>query len=323
MGKEQFEQWLYDNACCVKVKHYHGDNGIFSSEAYRKECSKKMQLQSFSGVGAQHQNSKAERAIQTIMYMARTFLVHSSLHWMDMGGDNISLWPFAVKHVVWLYNHVPNQVSGLTPLELITKQKADHRDILHSHAWGCLAYVLKPKLQNGQKLPKWNQRPRLGQFLGYLYKHFSLVANVRHLGTGYVSHQYHVVFNDLFETVFSSGSDNALVDSICENLYGTSCEIYATDEYDAKDNLVYKSPPLDEVWLDAEGRQQGKLELWQQKRNEELMCNRKVATQDLAPTPGTQGGHVPGLPVPDGALISDDDDDSFISDTESEGGFLW
>ncbi len=135
MGKEQFEQWLYDIAC-VEVKHYHGDNGIFSSEAYHKECSKKIQLQSFSGVGAQHQNSKAEGAIQTIMYMACTFLVHSSLHWTDMGADDISLWPFAVKHAVWLYNHVPNQVSGLTPLKLITKQKANHRDILHSHVWG-------------------------------------------------------------------------------------------------------------------------------------------------------------------------------------------
>ena len=52
------------------------------------------------------------------------------------------------------------------------------------------------------------------------------------------------------------------------------------------------------------------------------MRNRKVATQDLAPTPGKQGGHVPGLPVPNGMLISDDDDDCFISDTESKGGFL-
>ena len=51
------------------------------------------------------------------------------------------------------------------------------------------------------------------------------------------------------------------------------------------------------------------------------MRNRKVATQDLTPTPAMQGGHVPGRPVPDGALISDDDDDSFLSDTESEGGF--
>ena len=61
MGKEWFDQWLYDIAC-VKVKHFHGNNGIFSSEEYPLECSEKKQLQSFLGVGAQHQNSKAERA---------------------------------------------------------------------------------------------------------------------------------------------------------------------------------------------------------------------------------------------------------------------
>jgi hypothetical protein len=209
MGKEQFEQWMYKHAY-VKIKHFHGDNGIFSSEEYCQDCTNKMQLQSFLGVGAQHQNSKAERAIHTIMYMACTFMVHSSLHWTDMGADNISLWPFAVKHAVWLYNRVPNRESGLTPLELITKQKADHRDILRSHVWGCLVYVLKPKLQNGQKLPKWNCWSRLGQFLGYLDKHFSLVANVRHLKTGFISPQYHVVFDDLFESVFSSGPDDAV-----------------------------------------------------------------------------------------------------------------
>jgi hypothetical protein len=95
MGKERFGQWLYDIAC-VEVKHYHGDNGIFSSKIYHEECSEKMQLQSLSSVGAQHQNSKAERAIQTIMYMVCTFLVHLSLHWTNMGADDISLWPFAV-----------------------------------------------------------------------------------------------------------------------------------------------------------------------------------------------------------------------------------
>ena len=100
------------------------------------------------------------------------------------------------------------------------------------------------------------------------------MALVRHLGTGYVSPQYHVDFDDLFKTVFSSGAEDALVDSICENLYGTSCEIYATDKYDAKNNLVYKPPPLDEVWLDAEGREQSKLELQQQhKRNKGKIDN--------------------------------------------------
>jgi hypothetical protein len=90
MGKEQFKQWMYDHAY-VDIKHFHGVNGIFSSEEYRQDCTDKMQSQSFLGVGAQHQNSIAEQAIQTIMYMARTFMVHSSLHWMDMGADNISL----------------------------------------------------------------------------------------------------------------------------------------------------------------------------------------------------------------------------------------
>jgi hypothetical protein len=179
-------------------------------------------------------------------------------------------------------------------MELLTKQKADHCDILCSHVWGCPSYVLKPKLQNRQKLPKWNRWSRLGQFLGYSDEHSSLIANIWHLKTGYVSAQYHVVFDDLFETVFSSGANDALVDSICKNLYGTSCEIYATDEYDAHDNLVYKPPALDEVWLDAEGREQSKIELWKQRKcNEELMRNCEVATKDMVPTPATQGGPCP------------------------------
>ena len=56
--------------------------------------------------------------------------------------------------------------------------------------------------------------------------------------------------------------------------------------------------------------------------NAELMRNLEVATKDMVPIPITQGGHVPDIPLSDGALISDDDNDSFISsDTESEGGF--
>jgi hypothetical protein len=84
----------------AKVKQYHDDNGMFSAEEYCQECIDKEQTQSFSGVGAQHQNSWAKRTIQTIMYMACCFMVHSSLHWTDRGLDDISLWPFAVKHGV-------------------------------------------------------------------------------------------------------------------------------------------------------------------------------------------------------------------------------
>jgi len=74
-----------------------------------------------------------------------------------------------------------------------------------------------------------------------------------------------VVYDDLFQTVFSAGQSTSLVDAICEELFTTSCEAYATDEYDAEDNLVYRPPPLDEVWLDDEGRRQSRDELRRQR----------------------------------------------------------
>jgi len=60
------------------------------------------------------------------MYMAQTFMVHASLHWTDRGSDDLSLGSFVVKHSVWINNHVPNAWSGLTPLELVTKEQSDN-----------------------------------------------------------------------------------------------------------------------------------------------------------------------------------------------------
>ena len=90
------------------------------------------------------------------MYMARTFMLHVSLHWTEHGVDDLSLWPFAVKHAVWLHNWLPNKVTGLTPIELLTKQKTDHRDLLRTQIWGCPVFVLDYKLKNYQKITKWN-----------------------------------------------------------------------------------------------------------------------------------------------------------------------
>ncbi len=40
MGKAHFEQVLYDQCVC-EVKHYHGDNGIFSVEEFWRDCEDK------------------------------------------------------------------------------------------------------------------------------------------------------------------------------------------------------------------------------------------------------------------------------------------
>ena len=58
MSKACFEEWLWE-LVCVEKKRYRSDNGVFTSENFRKDCKDKNQEQSFSGVGAQHQNACA------------------------------------------------------------------------------------------------------------------------------------------------------------------------------------------------------------------------------------------------------------------------
>ena len=84
MTKTCFEEWLQDLAY-TEIKHSHSDNGIFAADVFHAICIRKHQSQSFSGVGAHHQNVHAKSAIQTIMYMARTFMLHVSLHLSELG----------------------------------------------------------------------------------------------------------------------------------------------------------------------------------------------------------------------------------------------
>ncbi len=144
------------------MKNCCSDNGVFTAEEFREQCKLQDQTQSFSGVGAKHMNAYAERSIVIIMGMACTFMIHMALHWTDSQVDDISLWPFAVKHAAWMYNRLPNQVTVITPLEMLNFTKADHKDLLHTQVWGCPTFVLDPKLQDGKKIPKWNRRSRLG-----------------------------------------------------------------------------------------------------------------------------------------------------------------
>ena len=165
-AKLRFEQWLRELAW-IEVQHYRSDNGVFTAEEFVEQCKSQNQKQSFSGVGAQHMNARAERSIGIVVGMARTFMIHVALHWADYKVDDISLWPFAIKHAAWLYIRLPNQITGISPLEMLTREKATHKDLLRSHVWGCPTFVLDPRLQDGKKIPKWNRRSRVGQFLGF------------------------------------------------------------------------------------------------------------------------------------------------------------
>jgi transposase InsO family protein len=111
IGKKKYERLALDSG--VSVQTYHADNDIFATKAFRAHCDYKGQELEFSGVGAHHQNGVAERAIKTLSSMARTMLLHMSLHWPKQA--DLELWPFALEHASYLWNHLPRLDTRLVP----------------------------------------------------------------------------------------------------------------------------------------------------------------------------------------------------------------
>ena len=79
---------------------YISDNGsAFTSKSYAAHRSNFSQIQHFTGVGAHHHNVVAEKAIQTIMSIAGTMMLHSAIHWPEVSYP--SLWPIAVQYATF------------------------------------------------------------------------------------------------------------------------------------------------------------------------------------------------------------------------------
>eukprot|EP00983_Pelagomonas_calceolata_P017841 559838-Pelagomonas_calceolata.AAC.1 len=83
-------------------------------------------------------------------------MIHSGIYWSNVADS--TLWPMAVKHACFLYNHVPNHTTGLSPSDLFTRTRWPQKKFLDIHVWGCPVYVLEKSLQDGKKIPKWKPR---------------------------------------------------------------------------------------------------------------------------------------------------------------------
>lgn len=203
-GKHAFER--YARSFGVKIQSYRADNHPFSAAEFVKDLDTLDQNLTFSGVGAHHQNGVAERGLQTVVSWARTMMMHQLIHWPD--AFDPALWPFALEQAVFLWNNMPKETGGLSPLEIFSGTKhASHRAVEQARVWGCPVYVLDPKLQDGKKLPKWSKRSRLGVYLGVSPQHSYSVGKVLNLTTGAVSPQYHLVYDELYQTVMGVLTD--------------------------------------------------------------------------------------------------------------------
>ena len=245
--KKKFERFAKE--CGVKVLSYRADNQPFASNEFKAEIEQNNQTISFSGVGAHHQNGVSERAIGTITRLARALLLHHAIMWPEQA--DLRLWPFAMDQAVHLWNNLPREKNGLSPMEIFTgvTRVEEHSSIIKkAHVWGCPVYALDPKLQDGKKLPKWDPRARRGLYLGASRNHSSTtVSNVLNLRTGHISPQFHLVFDDKFTTI-NNPEGHGLVNpsrfdaDSWERLIETGYEM----SLDAEEDTI---PQMDDSWL--------------------------------------------------------------------------
>lgn len=196
LAKAAFES--YARTCGVNVLHYHADNGRFAENAWREDCRVKNQQLTFCGVSAHHQNGRAEKKIRDTQDLARTSMLHSIRRWPTAITAN--LWPYAMRHANDVLNRTPRVKTGQSPEEMFTGAKV-LPNVRHDHPFGCPAFALDGDLQNGKKIGKWESRARLGIYLGPSPQHARTVGLLLSLKTGLVSPQFHIKFDDLFETV--------------------------------------------------------------------------------------------------------------------------
>jgi hypothetical protein len=116
-SKHAFKRLFKENG--FNMEEYLTDNAPFHAAEFLNDITNQNQKIRYSGVGAHHQNGKAEQSIRTVTQRARAMLLHHMLHWPDTTG--LDLWPFALEQSVYLWNNMPQKRTRLAPIELFTQ----------------------------------------------------------------------------------------------------------------------------------------------------------------------------------------------------------
>ena len=180
----------------VKIQHYHADNGRFADKAFLKDVEEKGQTISFCGVRAHFQNGIAERRIRDLQERARTMLIHAQNKWPH--AIDASLWPYAIRLTCDIDNNTLRTGMHQSRSEIFSSVQIQPR-LKYYHTFGCPAYVLRST--NVAEKGKWEPRAHVGIYLGSSPRHARSVHLILNPLTGLVSPQFHVKFDDLFQTV--------------------------------------------------------------------------------------------------------------------------
>ena len=209
-AKAAFERYAKQHG--VSMRHYHADNGTFAARPWMQSCHQSGQRLSFAGVNAHHQNGKAESRIKHIQDMARTMMIYANKRWPEAITTN--LWPYAI----WMANDSINATpwikndGKLPPIQVFAKTAVSENP-KHWYHFGCPVYVLDSHLQQGRRPPggKWEERARIGAYLGRSPQHSRHVALVLNIKTARVSPQFHVKMDTIFHSVKHSTRQDCTV----------------------------------------------------------------------------------------------------------------
>jgi hypothetical protein len=186
----------------VKVNSYHANKGAFRSETFQKSIEDKNQKLHVSGINAQWQNGLVEHSNGTLCAAVRSMLNHAISRWDKT--ITAEIWPFAIQHAATIYNTTKRRSRDydLIPWEQFTgeRSKLDQTDM---HPLFCPVYVLDRRVQEGTSPPKWTKRTTQKVYVGHLHHYSKSVPMVWDPKTKLVSPQFHVKFNDNFDTVKS------------------------------------------------------------------------------------------------------------------------
>ncbi|CAJ1969872.1 unnamed protein product [Cylindrotheca closterium] len=137
---------------------------------------------------------------------------------------------------------MPNQSSGLSPHNLLTKTRWKQSQLADVQVWGCPVYVLDKHMQDGKKLSRWKPRSTRQIYVGMSKRHASSVPLCLNPDTGAITTQFHIVFDPTFLTMATNIDD--LPDFGSEawsKLFGDSVYQYVLD--DPEDPLHPPDPP--------------------------------------------------------------------------------
>jgi len=110
------------------------------------------------------------------------------------------LWPYALHVANAALNVACLPKEHSSPMELFSNVQV-MPNAKHAHTFGCPDYILNCRMQDGHKIPNWEECSQVGVYLGPSWAYAKLVGLILSLTTGLVSPQFHACYDNSFESV--------------------------------------------------------------------------------------------------------------------------